>query len=217
MQHTDSRGRRHVAVGRPGVEGPQTGQHAEPEGEHREHPQLHGAGKGAGLLQLHQFVDIEGWRAGPGRGNIGGQYANPDQHAAAHQHQHQLHGAVLFRPQEQREIGAAAPNPHQQIHRQYRQFVEEKQEEQVAHDEDAINSGAQCQQQNEKVTGAPHNRLADQHGAHQNDAIQQHQRCADAIQPKVQADVDGVTNPGVFPRELDSAHAVVIPDEDGDG
>ena len=57
------------------------------------------------------------------------------------------------------------PNPHQQIHRQYRQFVEEKQEEQVAHDEDAINSGAQCQQQNEKVTGAPHNRLADQHGA----------------------------------------------------
>ena len=217
MEHADPGGGGDVAVRRPGMEGPQAGQDAEPHGEQREHPQLQGTGKRAVVSQLRQRVDVERGAAGLGRRHVQREYPNPDEHAAGHQHQHQLHRAVLFRAQEGAEIGAAPPNPDEQIHRQHSQFVEKEQEKEVANDENAKHARAQGQQQDEEIPRPPGDGLADQRRPQQHNAVEQHQRGANPVQPQVQRYVERVPYPGVFAGELDATDRVVVPEEDDHG
>ena len=96
-----------------------------------------------------------------GGGHVKGQYTNPDEDTAGHQDQHQLHRPIFLGAIEVSQVkggrnapqpgftalkvGAAAPNPNQQVHRQHRQFIEEEEEEEVLHHKDAENAGTQGQ------------------------------------------------------------------------
>ena len=216
VEHTDAGGRGHVAVGRPGVEGPQTRQGTESHREEGEHPHLRETRDRSALLERGQFVDVEGRVSRLRRCHVQGQYPDPDQDAAGDEHQHQLHRAVFLGAQEGAEVGAAAPHADEQVHGQHGQLVEEEQEEQVAHHENAIHARAQRQQQHEEVPCAPGDGLADQHRAQQHDAVQQHQGRADAVEPEVQRYVDRMPDPVVRPHHLDAAGSVVVAQEHDD-
>ena len=215
VQHANAGGSRHVTVGRPGMEGPQTGQNAKANHEQREYPVLEGFIEQASLRHLTQQGDRESGESCVGRLGVQSQDADPDQDAATHQVQHQLHCTVLFGAQKAAEVGAAAPNADQQVHGQHGQLVEEEQEEQVLCHKYAEHPRPQRQQQDEKVARAVNYGLGNQHRAKKHYAVEQNQGSCNSVKPQRQVDVQRRTQPGQFSGELKSAGGVVVPEEDG--
>ena len=114
-------------------------------------------------------------------GHIERQNSHPDQHAARHQEQHQLHRAVFFGAGKSRKVGAAAPYPDQQVHRQHCQLIEKEEEEQVLNYEHAKHAGTQRQQQHKEIPRPSLDGLGNQHCAKQDNAVEQHQRGGNSI------------------------------------
>ena len=229
VKHTDAGGGRHVTVGRPGVEGPKAGQHTKPNHEQGEDPVLECRAEHTGLGQPPHLNHGEGGAAGIGRHHVHRQYAHPNEHTARHQDEHQLHRAIFLGPVVGTQVkgqdtpqplavavehGTAAPHANQQVHGQHGQLVKEEQEEQVLDNEDAKNPGTQGQEQHKEVPATVLNRLGNQDGAKQDNAVKQHQGGGDAVHGEVQVYVEGFVQPLVHPGELVTSGGEVVPHEE---
>ena len=213
VQHGHRRGRRHVAVGRPRVERPETRQRAEADHKQREHQHLELGAEPPVGRHLSQRFQRERAVALPRRLRVDRQYPHPDEYAAGHEEDDELHRPVFFGADKVAELAAAAPDTDKQVHRQHGQLVEEEQEEQVPHRKHAVHPGGQRQQQHEELTGAVGDVLRDYHPAHQHNAVQHHQRSRNPVNAQRQADVHRPRQPVVGADELEPATVVVVPGE----
>ena len=158
MQHGDRGGRGGVAVGRPGVQRPDSGQDAEAHVEGQEHPGLQPRIE---LAQLH-LEERERRRVVR---HVEGEDADQDEGGPEEQVEGQLHRGVFLGadagaaegPAEdalRAHLAARAPDADEQVHRQHRDLVEQEEHEQVERDEDAVDPGHQNQQQGVELLAA---------------------------------------------------------------
>ena len=146
--------------------------------------------------------------------HVDGEDAHPDEDASRHQVENQLHRAVFFGAEERAEVGAAPPNTDEQVHRQHRQLVEEKQEEQVPDHEHPVDPGRQRQQQREELPVPVADALGDEHAAEEDDAIQDDQRGRNPVEAEGEVDVQRSRQPVEGAEQLKPALVVVVAGKD---
>ena len=201
MQHADGGGGGDVAIGRPGVEGPESGEHAEADHDEGEEDLLEVAGE-VGFLEREQ---VEGADAGF---DVDRDDGDPDEHAARDEVEHQLHGAVFL-------VGAA-PDGDEQVHGQHGELVEEEEEEDVEGEEGAVDAGEQRHEEDEVLLGAVVDAPGDDHAGEGDDAGEEDHQRRNAVGAPVHGDAQAL-DPLPLALELIAAGVVVVGDEGVDG
>ena len=170
-----------MAVRRPCVERPESGQHAAADQEQREDDLLE-------VLVVLDLVKLRQVECANARLYKDSEDPDEDEHAGAYQDHRQLDGAVLLSPRERGERTGRAPDANQQIHREDGQLVEEEPEEQVKRGKHAKHARHEQEEQDEVVLVAVVDLRGDQCGREGHNARQQHHGRADAIDAEVQRD-----------------------------
>ncbi len=166
QQHRSGGRRGHMARGRPGVERPHARQNRKPRKHQRKAPHLE-AHRKAGMRQLNQSRGVAARR------RISRQQAD-EHHRRAHERiERQLHRRVL--------PPRRAPDGDQEVLGDDGDFVEDKKQEEVEAEKDAVNAADQRQEEREKLVGAQLDVPTEQHAGHCGEAGQQHQHAADAV------------------------------------
>ncbi|MEZ4336063.1 MAG: hypothetical protein R3B82_05500 [Sandaracinaceae bacterium] len=219
VEHRDRGRRRGVAVRRPGVEREDAGEGAEAEPEQREHDQL-GRARVRGVLEGRE---VEAPRLGL---EVEPEDPDEDRGRAHEQHERQLHRGVLAAADvedlpdvaEGPVLGhrvARAPDADEEVHRQDGDLVEEEEDQQILRDEDAEDARHEHQEVDEELLVAALHREAREDRGEDDDAGQQEERDAPAVDREVEADPEG-RHERDAPRELEAPGVDVVGDRDQD-
>ena len=192
VKHRDRRRRRSVAIGRPRVQRPDTGEDPESDVEGQEHPALEAT------IERHALEVEERERADAGR-CVQGEDSDQDERRTEEQIERQLHRRVLFRPDTclavrpgedaaRPNLAGRAPDSDQQVHRQHGELVEQEEHEEVEGDEHTEDAGDQRQQQRVELLTATGHRPRREHAREDDDAGQQDHQKAHAIDSQLVVD-----------------------------
>ena len=201
MEHAHGRGGGNVSRGRPGVEGPDTGQDAETQVEKDKGEFLLKGRKGSGLHQGHQ---VEGVQPGFCEKIDDGRQ---DKGAPRQQIKEKLHGRVFL-------LGGA-PDGNQRVHGEEGYVVPEKGKEKIQRHEEPEHPGHQ-QEVEGKVFFYPGFQLP--HGEHPGKVDNTGEKNQGQVEAAGAVEIGNARrrDPGEFFHELETPQAFVVGKEDND-
>ncbi len=144
---------------------------------------------------------LEEGEGGRARGDVQREDADENEGRPEEEIQGQLHRRVFLRADTRSPEGPAedalradlargAPDADQEVHRQHGDLVEEKEDEEVERDEDAVDTGDEEQQEGVELLPALLDRPRGEDAREDDDAGQEHQEQAHAVHPQLVGDAE---------------------------